>query len=91
MSDNVYVVGVGMIKFGKNIEQSKLWDGTPIRVSKKVENQDIHKTVSNYEKENNVIIQLIFDKNGTPRFPLNNKLLENGDIVLVKSFKKDKQ
>jgi len=71
-----------------NIEQSKLWDGVPTRTCKKIENQDANKTVNNFEIENYLIIQLIFDKNGIPYFPYESRLLEKGDTILVNFFKK---
>ncbi len=72
-----------------NIEHSKLWDGIPSRTYKKIESQDVQKTVNNYEIEKNVRIQLIFDKNGNQHFPNENKILEEDDIIIINFFKKD--
>ena len=72
-----------------NIEQLKLWEGIPSRVLKKVENQDVQKSVNNYEIENNFEIKLIFDEKGQPHFPFKSKALEKGDIILINYFKKD--
>ena len=71
-----------------NFEQSKLWDGVPTRIYKKIENQDANKTVNNFEIENNLIIQLIYDKTGIPYFPYENRLLEKEDTILINFFKK---
>jgi len=70
-------------------EYSKLWEGIPSRVLKKVENKDVLKSVNDYENENNIEIKLIFDEKGQPHFPFNSKALEKGDIILINYFKKD--
>jgi len=70
-------------------EYSKLWEGIPSRVLKKVENQDVQKSVNDYEIENNIEIRLIFDEKGQPHFPFKSKALEKGDIILINYFKKD--
>ncbi len=85
---------VNLIKdlYGKktlNIEFSKLWDGIPSRTYKKIESQDVQKTVNNYEIENNVRIQLIFDKRGKQHFPNENRILEKDDIIIINFFEKD--
>lgn len=72
-----------------NLKYSKLWDGIPSRIYEKIESQDLHKTVNDYEITKKVTIHLIFDKNGNPCFPHNNKLLEKDDLIIVKYLKKD--
>ncbi len=68
---------------------SKLWEGIPSRIIKKIKNQDVQKSVNDYEIENNIEIKIIFDEKGQPHFPFKSKSLKKGDIVLINYFKKD--
>ena len=72
-----------------NLEKSKIWDGVPARLFKKIEIKGATKTVNDFEIENNLMIQLIFNENGVPYFPFKNRLLEEGDTIQVNFFKKD--
>ncbi len=63
-------------------EKSKLWKEIPVRILVKMKD-DYNKTVQEYEKENNISVQLIFNKNGMPLFPKDSTILTKGDSIIA--------
>ena len=65
-------------------EKSKLWKEIPLKVLKKIKKHDDQCTVKNYETESKVKIQIIFDNEGTPKFPSNDIKLKKDDFILIR-------
>ncbi|MHA1725187.1 MAG: non-hydrolyzing UDP-N-acetylglucosamine 2-epimerase [Promethearchaeota archaeon] len=64
-------------------DKSRLWKEIPLRILLRIGEKDNNLTVQEYEKANNLSIQIIFNKNGVPSFPKDSTILTNGDSVIA--------
>lgn len=74
-----------------NIESSKLWEKIPSRIIKKIETQQDQTSIKNYEKNNETIINLIFNNKGFPHFPYDDTVLKKQDLIIINFEKKLKK
>lgn len=70
-------------------ELSNLWNEIPFRVLKKIEDNQAMISVNEYESKYKITIQLIFDNEGIPHFPYDDRLINKDEIIITNSYRRE--
>ena len=71
-----------------DFEESALWNKIPEKMLQKIDERNHNKTIQEYEAENKILVQLIFNIEGIPKFPYPDTILTRNNIILVNRYLK---